>query len=178
MVRLSGEQYLQPFVSDIERMVTEMLRNMLPRSVKVTGTRFELLEPVRNMFEIVGQDGSVWPWREAEVELCGAGPGSPALHRLVNSKVRVRPSLLARAQNVEPVLRAVFAADRAVANWIKQSHAAAELANIVLSRRGIPTELIPTGYLGVSGTRVHLHTIKITQVLDPEKTNPEGMSLD
>lgn len=153
---MSDPYYLVPFVSDLEILVTDMARHVLPRLGHVDDGQAEILAGVRDLFDVFGADGRRWSWREAEMVGSRAGVDTNALTSATSVTLRLRPDLLRQAEQLVPTLRQVFGVtpSTSMARWITEHHAKAEVTNLLCRHELAPKNFVPTGFMQLSSTRV------------------------
>ncbi|GAA6022625.1 hypothetical protein JCM8202_005022 [Rhodotorula sphaerocarpa] len=177
LATLSEPGNLNRFLSDLEDRTTSAARALLPRIRHVDRHGAELLAFMREHFDLVRQDGSVWDWDEAERVGARATRDDAGTAALAHVCCVVRPHLRQRAEGVDGVLRSTFQiAELTTGNSIAVRHAKAELVNIAARRAVQAQNLIPTGMMQLSAHHVRFFGVKLDCVKEGHLAEAEGKS--
>lgn len=177
LATLSEPGNLNRFLSDLEDRTTSAARALLPRIRHVDRHGAELLAFMREHFNLVRQDGSVWDWDEAERVGARATRDDAGTAALAHVCCVVRPHLRRRAEGVDGVLRSTFQiAEVTTGHSIAVRHAKAELVNIAARRAVQAQNLIPTGMMQLSAHHVRFFGVKLDCVKEGHLAEAEGKS--
>ncbi|GAA6016975.1 hypothetical protein JCM8202_004501, partial [Rhodotorula sphaerocarpa] len=177
LATLSEPGNLNRFLSDLEDRTASAARALLPRIRHVDRHGAELLAFVREHFNLVRQDGSVWDWDEAERVGARATRDDAGTAALAHVCCVVRPHLRRRAEGVDGVLRSTFQiAESNTGRSIAVRHAKAELVNIAARRAVQAQNLIPTGMMQLSAHHVRFFGVKLDCVKEGHLAKAEGKS--
>lgn len=160
LVRLAGPTYLPAFIADMEVLMSDMARHMLPRLDEVEEQRAAILDGVRDLFDVYRANGERWTWREAE--LSGASGTAGGRAAATSVRLRLKDELRRQAEALLPTLAGIFGLRTAagMASWVEQNQAKLELVNLLCRLDLCPRNFIPTGFFHANTTQIHFFGVK------------------